>query len=268
MAVGRRATNKKGSPLARARGANRQTPLMSVAPVVASARQGPLCQLTTGGHHVARLAETTSCSLLDKIVHMATALFDVSGIRVGKLLIKFRHVSGEWECDCDCGRRSILMPNTPGLIPTNCGCVKRVAVITHGQHGTAEYKSWRAMIDRCTNEKSPGYPFYGGRGITVAKEWVQSFEAFIRDVGPRPSRAFSLDRIENNGNYERGNVRWATRKEQENNKRSNRLLTHDGKTMTLAQWSDHIGLNYNSLRTRLRKGWPLERVLATALESR
>jgi hypothetical protein len=124
-----------------------------------------------------------------------------------------------------------------------------------------EYSVWRAMVQRCTNPNSQGWRHYGGRGITVCDEW-RSFDAFFVAVGPRPSGAHSIERIDNERGYEPGNVRWATRAEQARNKRTNRYLTAFGKTQTIGDWAAALGLCTTTLIARLDRKWPLEIALA------
>lgn len=115
------------------------------------------------------------------------------------------------------------------------------------------------MIKRCHNPKAKKFPDYGGRGISVCDRWRRSFADFAADVGDRPEGS-SLDRKDNNGNYEPGNVRWATATEQSNNKRNTILITHDGITMSLKQWSVKIGIRYSTLYARHRKGLALRTI--------
>ena len=115
------------------------------------------------------------------------------------------------------------------------------------------------MIQRCCNPSNNAYHYYGGRGITVCEQWRDSFETFLADVGLRPSNQHSLDRYPNNdGNYEPGNVRWATRMEQAINKRSNRWITAHGKTMTVSEWSRELGILDKTIYYRLSAGWSAE----------
>jgi hypothetical protein len=100
----------------------------------------------------------------------------------------------------------------------------------HGMTKSPEYQAWRNMIARCCDPGCPNFKRYGGRGISVCKRWLFSFSDFFKDVGPRPSPKHSLDRIDNAGNYERGNVQWARRREQQQNLRTNVKLTHNGET--------------------------------------
>lgn len=116
-----------------------------------------------------------------------------------------------------------------------------------------EYRAWSSMKTRCYNRNSPNYRYYGGRGISVCDRWLNSFQTFLRDVGNRPGPGYSLDRYPNNdGNYEPGNVRWATKREQQNNTRSTRLVTFNGKTQSLSRWADEIGISFASLKQRIK----------------
>lgn len=128
--------------------------------------------------------------------------------------------------------------------------------LKHGMSGTPIYKVWADMVNRCINPKTKCYPRYGGRGIKVDPRWRASFEAFFSDVPPRPSPKHQLDRIENNGHYEPGNVRWVTGKENCRNARHNHLLEFDGKLRTLSEISEITGIHKATLRGRIRTGQP------------
>jgi len=122
---------------------------------------------------------------------------------------------------------------------------------------------WKGMIQRCTNPKRDAFIYYGGRGIEVCQRWLDSFENFLADVEPRPSPAHSIDRFPNpNGNYEPGNVRWATRAEQSRNKKNNHLMTLNGETHCLTEWAEVLGYSRGCLKERIRRGLPLDRVLS------
>lgn len=126
-------------------------------------------------------------------------------------------------------------------------------------HGV--YKTWHGMRNRCSDERSPAWKHYGGRGISVCAEW-DVFANFYRDMGKKPSKEYSLDRIDMNGNYSKENCRWATWHEQANNKRNNSLITAFGKTQTAAQWSAELGLNYHTIKARMLMGWKESDILA------
>lgn len=119
------------------------------------------------------------------------------------------------------------------------------------------------MCERTENPNHPHYQNYGGRGIRVCKRWRESFAAFLEDMGERPPGT-TLDRYPNrDGDYEPGNCRWATPKKQQNNIRTNRIITHEGRTMTLTQWALERGLTQHLLSQRLARGWTIERALET-----
>ena len=125
----------------------------------------------------------------------------------------------------------------------------------HGLSGTPEYKAWRAMKDRCFNPNTKYYSNWGGRGIAVCDRWKNSFQNFFLDMGSRPTAKHSLDRIDNDGNYSVENCRWATKAEQQNNQRSNRLITIDDVTLTIAQWTKEMGFDKTVIKNRLKIGW-------------
>lgn len=120
-----------------------------------------------------------------------------------------------------------------------------------GRNNPHEFTCWRAMHGRCSNPRNKSYRLYGGRGVRVCERW-HDFRLFLDDMGPRPTLAHSIDRIDSNGNYEPGNCRWATPKEQSRNCRSNRMLTHGGETKTLSAWAEEHGLGVGTLAHRLR----------------
>lgn len=117
------------------------------------------------------------------------------------------------------------------------------------------------MIQRCHSEQNPSFPRYGGRGIIVCEAWKASFEAFLKDMG-HPPEGNSIDRIDNDRGYEPGNCRWATVKEQAGNRRSSRLITHNGKTLPITEWARLLGRHHMTISDRIARGWPLERALS------
>lgn len=123
------------------------------------------------------------------------------------------------------------------------------------------YRVWRNMLNRCHNPNVPAYKNYGGRGITVCESW-EKFENFLADMGEQPVGK-TLDRINNDGNYEPGNCRWATPAEQIRNRRTTTLLTFGGVTQCIADWAAEIGIGDATLRHRLKIGWPVEKALTT-----
>jgi hypothetical protein len=131
-------------------------------------------------------------------------------------------------------------------------------------HDTPEYHAWSGMRQRCYNPKSVDYKNYGGRGIKVCDRWRNSFDAFFEDMGRRPSATHCVERDDNDGDYEPGNCRWATVTEQANNKRSNRVLTHQGETLSVADWSRRTGVPSTIIRKRIDcYGWSPARAIMT-----
>lgn len=131
---------------------------------------------------------------------------------------------------------------------------------THGYTQTPTYRSWSMMLNRCRNPKYMYFSNYGGRGIQVCERWL-IFENFLADMGERPSLKHSIERENNNGNYEPGNCCWADRIQQGNNRRNNRVLTFRNKTQTLTLWSRELGIKYDTLLDRLSRGLSTDQVL-------
>lgn len=186
-------------------------------------------------------------------------LIDLVGQRFGRLSVTARHGSttyGQpiWEAVCDCGTTGTYYGNSLRTGATNsCGCLQREAVKTHGRTGTREFTIWQMMRQRCTNPNQGSYESYGGRGISVCERWESSFENFIADMGEAPSKTHSLDRIDNNGPYSPENCRWATPLQQGANKRNNRRLEHDDKSMTVKEWCRELKLPKSTLLNRLNR---------------
>lgn len=120
-----------------------------------------------------------------------------------------------------------------------------------------ERTAWRRMIQRCTNPKDKNYKTYGGRGIKVCDRWMKSFDTFFEDIGSAPSEDLTIDRINNNGNYEPNNCRWATRKQQSNNKRDNVIIRFNGQSKTLAEWAEAFGMKYHTVYRLHLRGYEL-----------
>lgn len=135
----------------------------------------------------------------------------------------------------------------------------------HGMNGTPEYYAYYDMIRRCYKESRKGYEHYGGRGIKVCDRWLESFINFYEDMGNRPDKGYSLDRIDHNGNYEPSNCRWADWKTQENNRRNNRKITINGITKNVQQWCDEYNLPDTTFHNRLNRGWENEKLLEPPL---
>lgn len=128
------------------------------------------------------------------------------------------------------------------------------------------YRTWRSIRIRCLNRNAEIYSRYGARGITICKRWLNSFEAFLADMGERPSPEHSIDRFpDKDGNYEPGNCRWATASEQQNNTSKNRIIEYQGQKRTMAEWSHLTGIAVSTLFNRLNRGWPDEAVIGRPL---
>lgn len=181
-------------------------------------------------------------------------------IKDGKMITR------QWECLCDCGvtvvvrQMALITGNT-----NSCGCAKRqrfrLLVTKHGQSKHPSYGTWKRMIQRCHNPNNPNYKDYGARGIVVCDRWRHSFPAFLSDTGHLYQPGLTIERINNDGNYEPDNVRWATRTEQANNQRSNHLISMDEHVQTISQWAHEYGVSPRLVYKRLRRGWSLKKSL-------
>ena len=209
---------------------------------------------------------------------MARQAADLSGKRFGRLTVCNRaenavEPSGKqvvmWHCKCDCGKaitvsgHSLKKGNTK-----SCGCYQKerasASMRKHGKYRDRLYTIWRDMKSRCQNENFTAYKHYGGRGIKVCDEW-QTFEPFYEWAMANGYKdTLTIDRKENEGNYEPSNCRWATVKQQSNNRRSNHYITHDGKTMSLTDWAEEKGLRRRTLYNRINElKWSTEKALNT-----
>lgn len=165
-----------------------------------------------------------------------------------------------WECQCDCGKRSLIAVSHMGKQKT-CGCGQQDGVRKHGLGHTRIYKSWNALVARCTNPKHKQWPDYGGRGIAVCDSWRNSFVEFHRDMGASWKYGLTIERIDVNGGYNKKNCRWATIQEQTNNRRNNRPITIDGVTKNMNKWCTEHGISMSTFRQRLMRGWDTKRAL-------
>src|SRR5579863_3527173 len=191
---------------------------------------------------------------------------DISGRRFGRLIALHpvdRNKSGNWRwlCLCDCGnRRTAATVHLRTKAITSCGCTRIKHLHTLGG-ASPEYRAWRAMKERCLGKTDEYRINYKERGIIVHPGWVHSFESFLAYVGLRPSAQHSLDRIDNNGSYVPGNVRWATKEEQSNNRRVSLLFTFEGRTLSVAQWAREKGIARATLYGRISRGMTIETAL-------
>lgn len=166
--------------------------------------------------------------------------------------------ASSYRCRCSCGTvRYVRLQNLIRGASRSCGCLQKEKakgrLTKHGEsmENSPEYIAWRSMKSRCLIKSATGYRNYGGRGITVCNDWILSYAIFLRDVGRRPTSGHSLERRDNNGNYEPGNVYWATKTEQSMNKRGVRLVTHNGVTKSISGWAEVFNLFPATLQYRL-----------------
>lgn len=174
-----------------------------------------------------------------------------------------------WLCQCICGGTKICpVANLFNGNTLSCGCIHREQLAernrTHGMRNDPLYSIWAGILKRCTNANSRSYLHYGGRGISVCEEWQHDFQAFHTHVSQLPhcgEAGYSIDRIDNDGNYEPGNVRWSTASQQTRNQRRNRLYTYNGKSQCLAEWAEEYAIDYGRLKGRIKLGWTMEDAL-------
>lgn len=212
---------------------------------------------------------------------------DMTGQKIGRLrVIEIAEHNGHgktltWKCLCDCGKEvyvtGTLLRRKDGT--RSCGCLqkdtiseigKRIAShkTKHGACNTRLYSIWSNMKSRCTNPKNTSYIRYGGRGIRYEPIW-ERFEPFYKwAMANGYADNLTLERINVDGNYGPDNCKWATRKQQSNNRRDNHFLTYNGETHTIAEWSDITGIKHPTICARLRKGMSVKEILTTPVKKR
>ena len=199
---------------------------------------------------------------------------DLTGKRFGRLIVTgFAEKRGKktlcWDCKCDCGKTKIILgASLKNGATQSCGCYNREIATkkstTHGLSKHPLYRVWKAVKRRCYNKDTDAYQNYGGRGIIICDEWRDDFQAFYGwAMANGYKEGLTIDRINNNGNYEPCNCRWITRKEQNNNTRRNVLIEYKGKTNTVTEWCTILNVKYAAVVRRLRRGWSIERALET-----
>lgn len=210
------------------------------------------------------------------------AFLDLTGQRFGRWTVLRRADHNNqfnkvlWVCRCDCGNEAEVPAATlRNGTSQSCGCrqadISSARMIKHGQSTTRLYHIWAAMKKRCHNPKTRNFADYGGRGITVCAEW-ETFEPFCEwaiQTGydeNAPTGEYTLERINNDDGYSPDNCRWATKKEQGNNKRNNRMVVAFGETKTLSQWADEYKIPYANVYSRIAvSGWDAEKALTTPI---
>ena len=201
---------------------------------------------------------------------------DLTGKKFNRLTVikrveNSKNGATRWLCKCDCGNETIVRRDH--LLNNeiySCGCYQREFVsknrLKHGcSHRTRLYSIWATMIQRCSDIKCNAYKDYGLRGISVCNKWKNfvNFQEWALNNGYHND--LSIDRIDNNGNYEPNNCRWCDRITQANNKRNNHYIIYNGETKTIAQWALLVGLKHSTLQVRLKRGWSIEKALLEPL---
>lgn len=205
---------------------------------------------------------------------MVNNIENLIGERFGRLVVikevgRTKRMQRLWLCKCDCGNTKIL---TTGVLKNgavkSCGCLRSEMISNknykHGMSETRIYKTWKSMKYRCFNSNADEYERYGGRGITVCKDWLkfENFYNWAMENGYDDN--LTIDRIDNDGNYEPDNCRWISFREQTRNKSINRKITYKGKTKCLIEWAEYFGINPSTIRMRIdRYGWSVEKALET-----
>lgn len=209
---------------------------------------------------------------------------DISGQQFGRWYVVRRAPSRGteksyhyWFCRCSCGtEREVIHTGIRYGHSKSCGCLQKersaqTAAKTgwkHGGHGTPEYRVYGDMLSRCHNPNHASFLQYGGRGITVCARWRSSFTNFLTDMGPRPSKTHSIERLDNNGSYTPENCVWGTPKQQSRNRRVSNLITYNGETLCLSEWAERLGICRATLNSRLFiYEWSAERAFSEPVQS-
>lgn len=199
--------------------------------------------------------------LSGKVFGRLTVLPLYEVMRTGKKPVTY------WDCKCECGNIvSVPVSALRTGATVSCGCYHRARMKqlnkTHGMHKTKPYNSWDAMVQRCTNPATKHYYSYGGRGIAICEKW-EKFEGFWEDMAGTYAEGLTLDRIDPNKGYCKDNCRWATRKQQADNRRDTVMITHEGVTKSRTQWAEETGIHCTTIAYRLSRGWSTEKIFST-----
>lgn len=220
-----------------------------------------------------RSGSTKSCGCFKK----ENESLDLTDQEFGRLTIISKHQTPvgkptKWLCRCKCGNEKIIETRALRSGATvSCGCYNReVNLEKNTKHGHAKrgkigptYRAWVAIRQRCTNPNDQYWHAYGSRGIKMCKRWVNSYPNFLKDMGERPSKKHSIDRIDNNKSYSHSNCRWATAKEQGNNTRRNVFITIDGIKKTRKQWCDIYNIDESTVAWRIKHSWPIKKAFTS-----
>lgn len=203
---------------------------------------------------------------------MSTKRIDLTGMRFGTLTVisevlkRNKHGQILYNVKCDCGKeKQTLGASMKRGLTRSCNTC-HLLTGSHGMHKSREFKIWSSMKSRCSNPNEPNYKRYGGRGIKVCDDWLESFVKFYRDMGN--SNGLTLDRIDVNGNYEPSNCRWATCKIQSRNKTNNIFYTYNGETLCVSEWLERISMASSTFCNRIKRGWSFEKSITTPVRAK
>lgn len=211
---------------------------------------------------------------------MGKRIIDLTGQRFGRLVVEGfagadKNRNRCWSCKCDCGKiTTVSTSHLKSGWTKSCGCLQRETAsekhIKHGGRGTRLYSIWKGMIGRTENENHTDFRHYGGRGVAVCDEWRHDFHRFYEWAVTHGYREnLTIDRIDVNGDYCPENCRWVTMKKQNNNKRNNMKISYNGETLTLAEWSEKLGIKEITLWHRIfAYGWAVEKAFETPVRKR
>lgn len=215
---------------------------------------------------------------------MAKKIVIIPGQRFGKLIVigyshSKTHIGKNnrkraydyYLCQCDCGNTKIVLRDRliSKIPPKSCGCISKEFLrsfnLSHGKSNTRLFRIWAHIKDRCFNENNDAYKNYGGRGISMCLEWKNDFMSFYNWAKENGyNNNLTIDRKDNNGNYEPKNCRWITVKEQHRNTRRNKFLIYNGEKHCISEWAEILGLRKDTILSRLKNGWSIERALEVA----
>lgn len=211
-------------------------------------------------------------------------LIDLTGKKFGKLLVLKRvdndkYGNLNWECLCNCGNKKIIRgANLRNGLTKSCGCYNYEQSVAFGKkwgghnkiHGMKQsrlYNLWCNMKARCHNSKNDSFKWYGNKNIKVCKEWVDNFVEFYEwSISNGYKNNLTIDRLDNNKDYSPSNCKWSSMKEQQNNRSNNHIVSFNGKTHTLAEWSEILKIKYSVIHDRLKRGWTMERIINTSIK--
>jgi hypothetical protein len=195
---------------------------------------------------------------------------DLTGQRFGRLVVinfagQDKRYNDKYLCQCDCGNQTTVYKHSLLAGTKSCRCLAKEISTTHGVSKTRIYNIWQSMKQRCLDKNCNTFGRYGGRGINVCDRWIESFDNFLKDMGQLPTPNHSIDRIDNNGNYEPSNCRWATVEQQARNRRSNRRIFYKNQELILVEWCEKLAIPYKTTLGRILSGWNPERAFETPI---